>query len=83
MTIKPHTAIGVLDRMIKQLTETFAAFQEDKHPDISATTYAKICTDMNLQLETLQFARGVCAKGYGDPANTPIEGTRLPDAPRG
>lgn len=67
MTI-PHKHIAVLDRMIKQLGDTFIAFQEDRHPDISVSTYARVCSDMTMQLETLKWFREVAARSYGDPA---------------
>ena len=76
MSVKPATHIGVLDRMITQLTETFAAFKEDRHPDISESTYRRVCGDMDMQLNALKFARAELVRAYGDPAkDLTIEGT--------
>jgi len=74
MTASATQHIGVIDRMTKQLTETFAAFQEDKHPNISASTYAKVCGDMNMQLAALKWMRAEVVSIHGDPATKTIEG---------
>lgn len=79
MALNPRQCVGVLDRMITQLSETFKAFQEDKHPGISATIFAKVCSDMTMQLEALKMARGTAAEKYGDPAKEPVDGVVIRD----